>query len=202
MSTALLDLAVAFVREQFTRKEVATVQEYGGEFSGEEIDKVGFTCPAIFIAPLGWTPGATGKRLTGRHTRAVSMSAFVVTKSAGGRTARMREAMQLAERLTLALRAWMPQDGDGPYAIAPLDDDEEPTAENLYGRAVDKAGLALWLVRWRQDVRRRVSPAQAFELLSVEINSNAHQGVVPEAQTPELPPLSVSHEITFPPKEP
>ncbi|WP_198089081.1 hypothetical protein [Variovorax sp. E3] len=200
MSTALLDQVVAFVREKFTKREVVTVQEYGGEFSGEEIDKVSFTCPAIFIAQLGWTPGATGNRLAGRNTRTVSMSAFVVTKSGRGRADRMREAMQLAERLTLALRAWIPQDSNGPYAIAPLD--EDPTAENLYGRAVDKAGLALWLVRWQQDVRSRVPPGQAFELLSVEVHSNAHQGVVPESQQPDRPPLSVSHEITFPPQEP
>ncbi|HEX7866540.1 MAG TPA: hypothetical protein VF555_16410 [Variovorax sp.] len=202
MSTELLNQALAYVREKFTKKEVVTVKEYGGEFSGEEIDKTSFVCPAIFIAPLGWTPGASGKRLMGRNTRAVSMSAFIVTKSAAGRAARMREAMLLAERLSEAVAAWHPAEGEGPFALAPLDPEEEPTAENLYGRAVDKAGLALWLVRWRQDVRRRVSPAQAFDLLSVEITSNTQQGVVPETEPPEGPPLTVSHDITFQPQEP
>jgi len=202
MSTVLLNLTLAYVREKFTRKEVAEVKEYGGEFSGEEIDKASFSCPTIFIAPLGWTPGATGKRLVGRNTRSVHMAAFVVTKSAGGRGPRMREAMQLAERLSLALRAWTPQDSGLPYAVAPLDDDHEPTCENLYGRQVDKAGLALWLVRWQQDVKGRVPPVQAFDLLAVEIASDTQQGVVPETEQPAVPPLSVSHEITFQPQEP
>lgn len=200
MSAVLLEMTLAYLRSKFTKAEVAEVKPYAGEFSGAEIDRTGYVCPTIFVTVLGWTPGPGGKRLAGRNVRAVHMAAFIATKHATSREKRMLSAMNLADRLSLALCQWTPEEGDAPFAVAPVD--EDPTCENLYGRAVDKAGQALWLVKWVQDTKALVPPEQLFDLLSVAVTSDAHPGVVPGALPPVAPPLPVSHEINFPTEEP
>lgn len=201
MSAILLQTTLDFVREKFTRAEVKEVKAYGGEFTAAEISKKSFTAPAIFIAPLGWSPQASGDRLRGKRVRAVSMAAFVVTKDVAGREDRMLIAMNLADRLSLALSGWEPNVGDAPYTITPLDTD--PTAENLYGRAIDAAGLALWCVRWVQDVKANVPEAQLFDLLAIDIDENYHAGVVPPTPAVGGVVPTVTDSITFPlPQEP
>jgi hypothetical protein len=152
MSALLLERLIAEVRAQFTRQEAATVQAYGGEFSAEEIDKLSFTAPAILITMLGWQAHAPSgnSRMATRRARDARLAAFIVTKHAK-RELRMQQAMLLAEKLALVLRSWQPAclEGDA-FEMAGLT--EEPSCENLYGRAVDKAGLALWLVSWEQTV--------------------------------------------------
>lgn len=197
MSTALLDATVAYLRGRFTREEVLDVRPYAGEFNVQEIDYTSFSCPAIFVALLGWRPTTDSKRLTGRNVRAASMAAFVVTKDLKTREARMAQAALLAERLTLALRLWQPPVVDAPFELAPLE--EEPTAENLYTRLVDTKGLALWQVQWEQCIKPRVTPERLFDLLAVEITDLVRGGQVPQAAVPENNnPLSVTEEIIFP----
>ena len=69
MSAALLTEVLAYVRCQFARAEVATVEPYGGEFSGEELDKLSYNCPAILVTVLGSAPEADNTRLSGKHVR-------------------------------------------------------------------------------------------------------------------------------------
>lgn len=189
MSQILLDQTIAFVRSKFTRQEVKEVRPYAGEFSAEEIKATSYNCPAIFLTVLGWSPDASGNRVRGKRVRAVSMAAFIAFKHVE-RDARMAGAMNLADRLSLALSSWVPDDGDMPLTIAPIDTD--PVAENLYGRAVDKAGQALWMVRWTQDTKANLDPGQLFDLLKVEITENALPGQVPEPALPGSNPLSVA----------
>ena len=55
MSAALLQATIDMLRAAFTRQEVVTVQPYGGEFNAVEVTQLSFACPAILVAPLGWT---------------------------------------------------------------------------------------------------------------------------------------------------
>jgi hypothetical protein len=189
MTQILLDQATAFVRGKFTKQEVKDVRIYAGEFSAAEIQATSYNCPAILLTVLGWSPEPSGKRLSGKRVRAVSMAAFIAFKHVN-RDARMAGAMNLAERLSLALSSWVPDDGDTPISIAPVDTD--PVAENLYGRAVDKAGQALWMVRWTQDVRANLDPGQLFDLLAIDIVENDLPGQVP----PPAPPGGVVPTVT------
>ena len=199
MSAILLDQALLYVRGAFTRKDVLDVKAYGGEFSAEEIDFTSYACPAIFISVLGWSPKASGTRLAGRRVRAVQMAAFVAFKHVD-RAKRLGGAMNLAERLSLALTAWHPCAADVPMEIAPLEHDA--SCENLYGRAVDKKGQALWMVKWVQDVKARVPDPELFELLAVEITENVLPGVVPAAPAPGGgTPLVVTDQINFQPAQ-
>jgi phage gp37-like protein len=199
MSALLLERVIAEVRAQFTRQEAATVQAYGGEFSAQEIDKLSFNSPAILITVLGWSPHVPDatSRLATRQARDARLAAFVVTKHAK-RELRMQQAMLLAEKLALVLRAWRPEclAGDAMQMDVLT---EEPECENLYGRAVDKAGLALWLVSWRQVVSPLATDAPLGDWLRLELESLARAAAPAAAPTPVPPELIdkpvVTHEL-------
>lgn len=197
MSAALLKEALAYIRCQFTRAEVATVEAYGGEFSGEEIDKLSYNCPAVLVTVLGWSPATDSRRLSGKHVRRVRMAAFVVTKHAK-REARMAQAMLMADMLATGLRLWQPATAL-PVTIAALED--APECENLYGRAIDRAGQALWLVRWEQCEAPTVPLPQMWELLRIDVCDQTRQGDAPgasaPASTPNSAPLVVTEDVTF-----
>lgn len=193
MSAALLNATIDMLRTAFTRQEVPTVQPYGGEFNAVEMDRLSFSCPAILVAPLGWAPGSTTGRLQSKHAREVRMSAFVVSKHVQ-RTERMLEAMTLAGRVCVLLRNWRPGT-DAVFDLAALND--SPSAENLYGRAVDEKGLALWLVDWTQSIAPRPgTDAELFDLVRIDIEDTTQQGLVP---APPAGPgnLVVTEDVKF-----
>lgn len=193
--TQLLDRTLTYLRGRFTPQEVVDVQPYGGQFNADEINYKGYNCPAIFVAVRGWEPHPDGRRLTGRHVRGMQMSAFVLAKSPD-REARMRAAMLLADRVSVALQLWQPDDaGNAACELAPLE--EDPTCENLYSRAVDRAGQALWVVHWWQAVKAR-SPQDLWDLLTVDAAHRAHV-TVPEP-TPTETPLQVLDGVQFEPQ--
>lgn len=183
MSAALLTESLAYIRAQFTRAQVATVEAYGGEFSGEEIDKLSYNCPAILVTVLGWSPEAHGTRLAGKHVRSVRMAAFVATKHAK-REQRMAQAMAIADKLATSLTLWQPAT-TLPVTMAPLEQD--PECENLYGRAIDRAGQALWLVRWEQCVAPDVPLDALVDWLSLDIENTARATEPPAAPPAPLP---------------
>lgn len=179
MSAALLDQVKKYLREAYTPKEVVDVREYAGEFNAAEMSQLGYSCPAILLTVLGWEslPPGGKHRLGGRHARMVRCAAFVVTKHAE-REKRMRAALLLADSLAVRLRDWLPANPEDRIAtLAPLD--EEPTVENLYSRAVDKVGQALWLLTWQQaaaPVLAAGHPSALVDWLSAELHSTAHAG--------------------------
>ena len=195
MSGLLLDKTIAFVRESFDRKIVQQVLPYGGEFSAAEIPFKSYSCPAIFVSVLGWVPNASGQRVRGRGVRSVSMAAFVAFKHVD-RVKRMNGAMLLADQLCAGLSKWAPPMADEPVSLMPLDTD--PSAENLYGRAVDAQGQALWVVRWTQDLKVNANAGDLFDLLAIHIDEHYHPGTVAAPGGPTPPPIPVTDAIHFP----
>jgi hypothetical protein len=198
MSTVLLDQVQAYVRAAFDKAEVATVQAYGGEFSSAEMERVSYTCPAIFLTVLGWEPLHDGHRLSGKYARRVRLAAFVVAKHAS-REQRMRLGMALAEKLCLVLRQWQPTNGDGsPMTVGPLEDDA--SCENLYSQPVDRLGQSVWLVDWHQAVKPEMATAGGVSLwdwLTLDIKDTVRGAEVPTVPGVEST-LVVSEEISFP----
>lgn len=180
-ASILLEQAVRYVRSQFTKAEVVTVEQYGGQFSSDEVGQVSYNCPAIFMTVLGWKPAGEGKRLGGRYANEVRVAAFVAYKDATNRNKRMRGAMVIAEKLALVMRQWAPARDPVidalPVTLAGLEDDA--TCENLYSQGMDKKGQALWLVDWTQCTKSNVPPEQLYDLLLVDITNNTHGGDIP-----------------------
>lgn len=197
-ATILLDQVVARVRAKFTKAEVATVQAYAGEFSAAEIPFKSYNCPAIFVTVQGWQPTDGDCRLNGKHAQKVRLAAFVVFKHAD-RNKRMAGAMLLAERLGIVMRQWEPMreaaNASLPVTIAGLEG--EPTCENLYGRALDAVGQAMFLVDWHQCVKPEVPMEQMWDMLAVGIVDNTHGGTVPaDASATGVVPV-VTEDVKF-----
>lgn len=195
---ALLTQVKTLVRGAFSRAELATVETYGGEFSAAEIDKLSYSCPAVLVTVLGWEPAQSSRFLGGANVVNVQLAAFVVTKHAK-RELRMELAMLIASKLAWVLRGWRPMDAQGSgISIAPLED--EVGAENLYGRAIDAAGQALWLVRWQQAVMLHAPLPDVVDWLRADIENLVHAqepAVASPAPIGNLP--VVTDKITFKP---
>lgn len=200
MSAFLLTAVLDRLRGAFTRADLAEVRAYGGEFNSAEFDSTSYTCPAVLVTVLGWKPEPQSRRLSGRDVRSVRMAAFVVAKHAK-REARLTVAMTLAERVAMVLRQWHPGDLDLPVLLGPLE--AEPVCENLYSRAIDAKGQAMWLVSWEQCCKPLVPPSQLYDLLSIDITDTTRQGTAPETTAPPAPtPISVSEQVDFAPLPP
>lgn len=200
MSSVLLDQVQAYVRASFSKSEVVSVQPYGGEFSSAEMKQVSYNCPAIFVTILGWQPLQNGHRLAGKYSRNVRVAAFVAAKHAK-REERMRLAMNLADKLSLVMRMWMPTNpAEQAMTIGPLE--EDASSENLYSRAVDELGQSVWLVDWFQPIKPVLCLSSGapvlIDWLGVDIQNTAR--ITPPAPTapPDPGPFSVTDKITFP----
>lgn len=194
MSTILLDAAVAYVRAGFTKAQAADVRAYGGEFNAVEVSATSYNCPAILMTVLGWRPEPQPKTLVGRNVRLAKMAAFVAFKHAN-REERLRGAALLSEALCMKLKAWKPDHSNTQIDFAPLY--REPMAENMYGRAIDAKGQALWLVTWEQEYRAIVPEGTLYDLIAIEIESLAVQGDPVDNSPAPAPAPTVTHELQF-----
>jgi hypothetical protein len=119
------------------------VSTHVGEFGQNEIKRYLTKAPAVILAPLG-IPDIT--RSGGGVIFTFNYAAFVVVRHGKGGTDRGDSALAILERIGLEL----------PYmsfrescAQAPKDID----SGNLYTGVVDKMGMSLWAVRWKQSVQ-------------------------------------------------
>jgi hypothetical protein len=129
----------------------------------------------------------------------VRLAAFMAYKHAN-RELRLQGAALLAEQVCVLLRTWRPDDTGLPVQIGPLE--AEPMAENMYSRAIDKHGQALWLVSWEQCVKPIAPLPELFDLLSIDIEDLTRQGDTPEPAPPAPGTLVVTEEIEFAPLPP
>jgi phage gp37-like protein len=193
MTVASLDATLAYLRTQFTKAEVVTLEEYGGQFDASDMAKVTYATPAIFVTELGSAPAKGSKRSSGVNVRRTRMAAFAVVKQAD-RKKRMRSAMALGEKIALVLRKWRPDSTGLNCEISPLD--EGATCENLFNHARDAMGQAVWLVDWTQDVEPIEAP-QLLDWLAVEIATTARDAVPPAAPPVEVDFLGVTQGVNF-----
>lgn len=196
MSTSLVKLAGDYLRPSLEAQKIA-VETYGGELNAEEISRTSVKCPGVLVTCLGWVPPPAGANMAGKDATCAQMLAFVVTNQTQ-RTERMSAAMELARRVERLLKAWVPQDNEFFDVTGP--ELGSFRCENLYSSRMDKAGLALWMVSWRQcTADRALTPEQEARLvdwLGVAITSTATQ---PTPPTPAASTLVVTHGLDFKP---
>ena len=194
MSGVLQDLALEHIRQMFTRAEVFDVLHYAGEFAADEIANTQFKCPAILVGVLGLVPAKPEDRFADADAEVAHMIAFAVS-NVKDRKVRARQAQSLSEKLCQVLRRWRPNDSASPiYLAAP---EKGLRAENLFGRKVDAAGMALWAVTWRQCVKARPGQGGLYDWLSLDIESTVKAAHDQAEPGPDAPPLVVTHDIKF-----
>lgn len=117
-----------------------TCEGHGGRFDATEIKRVATRAPALYIACLGVSGADEGPDgITGT----LQWGAFIVTRDSAA-APRDEAGLAILQALLLRLpgnRWGLDQAETRPEAVQ---------ARNLYSATVDKLGVAMWAVSWRQ----------------------------------------------------
>jgi len=119
--------------------QAVAVTEHAGRFDYEELQRVATRAPAVLVAALG----ASGLELTSNEVAGACQVAAVIVCKDLARLPRDVAALALVQ----ALAGIVPGNCWGGAADkAP----EDIRADNLFSAQIDKSGVAMWGVGWRQ----------------------------------------------------
>ena len=119
------------------------VQPHDGRFATEELQRWAARAPAVRVASLG--VAAIRAAGDGGVELDLQLWAFAVAKDLPERS-RGAAARAMADRLLVGLPGER-------WGLAGVGEARQARAENLYTPGLDKLGLALWAVAWRQACR-------------------------------------------------
>ena len=140
----IIDLLTAIqtdFKAHFT--SLKTCELHGGRFDLEEMKRFAGRAPAIYISVLG-SPNISSSG-NGERDVALTIVAFVVTTDRTG-LSRFEAAVNLVE----SLLSHIPDNRWGQSGVfAP----EQLSSRNFYNGSIDRKGVALWGVTWRQKLR-------------------------------------------------
>jgi hypothetical protein len=116
---------------------------HGGRFDLQELRRVSSKAPAIYVASLGFS---NLKESSGSYEATVAWGAFIVAKDQRG-AKRDQVALAIVDMLSLIVpdNSWSLDETLG----AP----ERVQADNLFSALIDKAGVAMWAITWRQHMQ-------------------------------------------------
>ena len=151
-----------------------TCEVHDGRWDAEEVKRWVVATPAVLVSWLGTAKTETPGLLWTDCEQ--QLAAFVVTRDAPG-LGRGEAARALVDWLLLYV----------PRARWGMSDIGEATglrAANLYSRAIDKTGVAMWMVSWRQMLRQEAAEDGTCPPLPSELYSSAdddpHEKIHPE----------------------
>ena len=157
----LLEAIAAGVREALP--DLKTCAPHDGRFQAAELRRWAVGAPAVLIAWMGTTQTETpGVRWTDCEQQ---LAAFVVTRDRPG-LPRGKAARDIVSALLLLI----PRARWGSTDIAAT---ERLEARNLFSGAVDKNGVALWVVTWRQTLRLEAAADGTCPPLPEELYASA-----------------------------
>ena len=174
----LLEAIVADVRAQLPKLRSCEVHD--GRWDAAEVRRWTIRAPAVLVAWLG-TPRTEipGERWTDCEQQ---LAAFVVTRDSVIRGAKLTRG-EAARSIVDWLLLYIPRARWGLARIGPATD---LRAQNLYSGAVDKKGVAMWSVMWRQILRLETAADGTCPPLPEEIYSSAeedpHEIIHPEEE--------------------
>ncbi|EGJ49048.1 phage protein Gp37 [Desulfocurvibacter africanus] len=141
--TAMREAIVAKIKAELP--ELKTVESHGGRFDFAELKRVSARTPAAFAACLG-VSDAQAWGSGGEVSCSALWAVFVVVAS------KQRDAPRdlVAMALTQAVLGLLPDQRWG--LDASRSSPGQIRADNLFSSVVDKIGVAMWGVSWRQEV--------------------------------------------------
>ncbi len=129
----------------------AHVAPFGGRLNLEALRVLGKRTPAVVVAALG-VPSIDERG--GNVSNDVRWAAYIVTTD--------RPGMGRDEQALVLVRAVLGAVARTDWGLALAHRATDITADNLYTRAIDALGVALWAVSWRQ--RLELPPLTEAEL--------------------------------------
>ena len=164
----LADLRAAIIADLQTRlSQNVKVEGHGGRFSADELQRYGAKAPTVLVAILGLGElTASGSTVDA----SVACAALVVTSD---RPSLPRDLGALAIVTTLA-----PALPGNAFALD-VSGATNVRADNLYSAQVDKLGVALWALTWRQPgvTLNALDPAALDDFLMLHVDYDAAAGV-------------------------
>ncbi len=120
------------------------VKPHGGRFSLEELKAASVRSPSVRVACLGFQDISASDG--GATVNAVWGAFIIAGDQAEPRLSRDSAALAIAGALSLLIpdNCWGKEEA--------VDGAKNVKAENLFSREIEKNGIALWAVTWRQDV--------------------------------------------------
>jgi hypothetical protein len=115
------------------------VEPHAGRFDAAELKRISAQAPAVFVAVLGL---ADLSEICGEVSATCQVLAIVVCKDAPG-LSRDLAALGMMEALAKIVPG---NDWNGAAEKAP----EDLRCDNLFSATLDKSGVAMWGVAWRQ----------------------------------------------------
>ncbi|MBU1611242.1 MAG: DUF1834 family protein [Proteobacteria bacterium] len=117
-----------------------TCDTHGGRFDAEELARMATRTPAVLVATLGFSDLTEGQ---GEYRAEVRFVAFAVASDKPG-LPRDKAVMAMADALSKLIpgNRWGLEESES----APQD----VRADNLYSGQLNKSGVTLWAVTWRQ----------------------------------------------------
>jgi hypothetical protein len=168
---SLVDLRTAVITAiQTALPSLKEVKAHGGRFSLEELKAASARAPSVRVACLGFSDIASTE--VGVKAQTV-WGAFVI---AGDQAQAHRDALALT--IVSALALLVP--GNCWGLDATVDQARQVRADNLFSRDLDKNGVALWAVTWRQEVDiagSDLTELNDFVLCHVDYDINQDGGV-------------------------
>ena len=139
--------------------ELKEVAGHPGRFDLGELQRISMRAPAVRLAILG--APRIAETSDERLRIDLSLAAFVITRDAPG-LPRDEAALNIVETLMqlVSLNQWQVAEDTGFGLLLP----REMRAENLYSGEVDRRGVALWGLSWRQGMILGESAYQAGPL--------------------------------------
>lgn len=118
-----------------------TCEPHPGRFDANELKRISAKAPAVFVACL--TIGDTEQNQG--IEAPTSWAAYIVTRTSAS-ASREDQALNLAQALTLIISE---SDLGIPNAI---EETSNINGRNLYSGAIDKTGVNMWAITWRQKI--------------------------------------------------
>lgn len=162
----ILDTIAAAIRAALPA--LKSCEAHGGRFDAQELMRVAAKAPALFVA----ITRVNNLRLEyGERKAELMFAGFIVTKDTPG-----ADRAQMALTILQALAGIIPDNRwniDGAESL--------PTnieAQNLFSAALDKKGVAMWAISWRQTfaIAQEVDVAALNDFLTAHIEHDIDTG--------------------------
>ena len=176
---ALLDAIAAKLRGDLPA--LKTCEVHDGRWDADELERWSVATPALLIACLGVVrTEQPGERWTDAH---LQLAIYVMTEDRIEDRRRMPRGTA-ARNLVAWLLLHLPRTRWGMGANVGLGLPEKIRAANLYSRALDESGTAMWMVSWQQALQYEAASDGTCPPLPDELYSSA-QADPPELLAPE-----------------
>ncbi len=147
-----LNAVLNAVRDDFSAclSKLRQCKVHDGRFGLKELRRIATHAPAVLVAVIG-VP-AVADPGTNEIDCELQIVAYIITRD-GARLLRGKAARIIAQTLLLKVRA-------NRWGLTGVGAPERLRADNLYSGDIDRHGVAIWAVLWRQKIRDRAPPSQ------------------------------------------